>query len=84
LLTELHPVMQWLAERLNLLMERDAAPLIALPHLEPRGMPISGPPSSPPRGWCWRWRGYAEETLVSVASISSLRRRTQFLTNHPA
>jgi ERCC4-related helicase len=34
LLTEQHPVMQWLAERLMMLMERGQAPLIASPHLE--------------------------------------------------
>lgn len=35
LLTEIHPVMQWLAERLMMLMERGQAPLIASPWIEP-------------------------------------------------
>lgn len=34
LLTERHPVLQWLAERLMMLMKRDEAPLIASPHLD--------------------------------------------------
>lgn len=34
LLTEQHPVLQWLAERLMMLMKRDEAPLIASPHLD--------------------------------------------------
>jgi ERCC4-related helicase len=34
LITELHPVMQWLNERLMMLMERGDAPMIASPHLE--------------------------------------------------
>ena len=35
LLTEQHPVMRWLAERLMMLMPRGEAPLIASPHLQP-------------------------------------------------
>lgn len=35
LLTEQHPVMQWLSERLMMLMARGEAPLIVSPHLEP-------------------------------------------------
>jgi ERCC4-related helicase len=35
LISELHPVMQWLNERLMMLMERGEAPLIASPHIEP-------------------------------------------------
>lgn len=35
LLTEQHPVMQWLAEKLMMLQKRGEAPLIASPHLEP-------------------------------------------------
>jgi hypothetical protein len=35
LLTEQHPVMQWLAERLMMLQGRGEAPLIASPHLQP-------------------------------------------------
>jgi ERCC4-related helicase len=35
LLTEQHPVMQWLAERLMMLMQRGEAPLILSPYLEP-------------------------------------------------
>lgn len=34
LLTEQHPVLQWLAERLMMLMKRDEAPLIASPHID--------------------------------------------------
>jgi len=41
LLTEQHPVLQWLAERLMMLMKRDESPLIASPHLDDgeRGTP---------------------------------------------
>lgn len=35
LLTEQHPAMQWLAERLMMLMQRGEAPLILSPHLDP-------------------------------------------------
>ncbi len=35
LLTEQHPVLRWLAERLMMLMPRGEAPLIASPHLQP-------------------------------------------------
>lgn len=35
LLCEQHPVLQWLSERLMMLMERGEAPLITSPHLEP-------------------------------------------------
>ena len=35
LLNELHPVMDWLSERLMMLMDRGEAPLIASPYLEP-------------------------------------------------
>lgn len=35
LLTEQHPVMQWLAEKLMMLQERGEAPLIASPYLDP-------------------------------------------------
>lgn len=34
LMTEQHPVLQWLAERLMMLMQRSEAPLILSPHLE--------------------------------------------------
>ncbi|NEX19867.1 DEAD/DEAH box helicase [Thiorhodococcus mannitoliphagus] len=34
LLTDQHPVLQWLSERLMMLMQRGEAPLIASPHLE--------------------------------------------------
>lgn len=35
LLTEQHPVLRWLAERLMMLMPRGQAPLVASPHLKP-------------------------------------------------